>query len=57
MLSSIGEVKGADFSKWWVFWVDERNVRHDSPDSNFKGAHEALLGRVGIPSQQVFAIQ
>lgn len=57
MLSSIAEVKGADFSKWWVFWVDERNVPHDSPDSNFKGAQEALLGRVGIPSAQVYAIQ
>lgn len=57
MLSSIAEVKGADFSKWWVFWVDERNVAHDSPDSNYKGAQEALLGRVGIPPAQVFAIQ
>lgn len=56
MLSSIAEVKGADFSKWWVFFVDERNVPHDSLDSNYKGAHEALLGRVGIPAEQVFAI-
>eukprot|EP00775_Hariotina_reticulata_P000649 gene649-942_t len=57
MLSSIAELKGVDFSKWWVFWVDERNVPHSSPDSNFKGAQVALLGRVGIPASQVFAIQ
>lgn len=57
MLSSIAELKGVDFSKWWVFWVDERNVPHSSPDSNFKGAQDALLGRVGIPASQVFAIQ
>jgi 6-phosphogluconolactonase len=56
MLSSIAEVKGADFSKWWVFWVDERNVPHSSADSNYKGAQDALLGRVGIPQEQVFAI-
>jgi len=57
MLSSIAEVKGADFSKWWVFFVDERNVPHDSADSNYKGANDALLGRVGIPQEQIFAIQ
>lgn len=57
MLSSVAEAKGVDFSKWWVFWVDERNVPHDSPDSNYKGCQEALLGRVGIPAEQVFAIQ
>jgi 6-phosphogluconolactonase len=57
MLSSIAELRGADFSKWWIFWVDERNVPHDSPDSNFKGAQDALLGRVGIPAEQVLAIQ
>lgn len=53
MLSSVAELKGVDFSKWWVFWVDERNVPHSSPDSNYKGAQDALLGRVGIPAAQV----
>jgi 6-phosphogluconolactonase len=57
MLSAIAEARGVDFSKWWVFWVDERNVPHDSADSNYKGAHDALLGRVGIPAEQVVAIQ
>lgn len=37
----------------WVFFVDERNVEHSSDDSNFKGAQEALLGRVPIPAAQV----
>uniref|UniRef100_A0A383VDG1 6-phosphogluconolactonase n=1 Tax=Tetradesmus obliquus TaxID=3088 RepID=A0A383VDG1_TETOB len=57
MLSSIADVRGIDFSKWWVFFVDERNVPLSSADSNYKGAQEALLGRVGIPADQVFAIQ
>lgn len=53
MLSSIADSKGVDFSKWWVFFVDERNVPHSSADSNYKGAQDALLGRVGIPPAQV----
>lgn len=53
MLSSVAELKGVDFSKWWIFWVDERNVPLDSADSNYKGAQDALLGRVGIPAEQV----
>jgi 6-phosphogluconolactonase len=57
MLSSIAELKGLDFSKWWIFWADERVVPLDSADSNYRGAQEALLGRVGIPSSQVFALQ
>lgn len=57
MLSSLAEAPGADFSRWWVVWADERNVPHDSPDSNYKGAVDALLGRVGIPASQVLAIQ
>lgn len=57
MLSGLEEVKGVDWSKWWVFFVDERNVPHDSADSNYKGAKEALLGRVPIPEEQVLAIK
>jgi 6-phosphogluconolactonase len=57
MLSSIADVRGIDFSKWWVFFVDERNVPLASADSNFKGAQDALLGRVGIPASQIFALQ
>lgn len=57
MLASLAEARGADFSKWWVAWADERNVPHDSADSNYRGAVDALLGRVGIPAAQVLAIQ
>jgi 6-phosphogluconolactonase/glucosamine-6-phosphate isomerase/deaminase len=51
-LSALAET-GIDWSKVWVFFVDERNVAHDSPDSNYLGAHEALLGHVPIPKEQV----
>jgi 6-phosphogluconolactonase len=46
-----------DWSKVWVFFADERNVPHSSADSNYAGAVEALLGRVSVPPQQVFAIK
>jgi hypothetical protein len=42
-----------DWSKVWVFFVDERNVAHGSPDSNVGAATEALLGRVPVPKDQV----
>jgi 6-phosphogluconolactonase len=44
-LSPLIGLPGADFAKWHVFFVDERNVPHSSPDSNFKGADEALLSK------------
>ena len=36
-----------DFSKWWVLFVDERNVPLGSDDSNYKAAHQELLRKVG----------
>jgi len=38
----------AEWARWHVFFVDERNVPHSSSDSNFKGADEAFLGKVGL---------
>lgn len=49
LLKAVGQLVGApgvDFSKWHVFFVDERNVPHSHSDSNFKGADEALLSKV-----------
>jgi len=39
-----------------VFWGDERHVPPDHPDSNFGMTHAALLGRVGVPNDNVHAI-
>jgi 6-phosphogluconolactonase len=50
-----------DWSKVHVFWVDERCVPDDHPDSNFKLAHDAWLKdvnatvhgvRTGLPPEQ-----
>ena len=45
-LSPLIGLPGLDLPKWHVFFVDERNVPHSSPDSNFKGADEVLLSKV-----------
>jgi len=45
-----------DWSKWHVFWVDERVVPKDHVDSNYKLAVDGLLSKVPIPSGQVYAI-
>ncbi len=42
-----------DWSRWHVFWGDERCVPPDHPDSNYGMARRALLDRVPIPPSQV----
>lgn len=59
MLKALGYfsgAKGVDFSKWWVLFVDERNVPHSSDDSTFKGAKGPFLDAVPIPAAQVLEI-
>jgi 6-phosphogluconolactonase len=45
-----------DWARWHVFWADERVVKKDHPDSNYKLAWDGLLSKVPIPSGQVYAI-
>ncbi|KAF0924375.1 hypothetical protein E2562_010051 [Oryza meyeriana var. granulata] len=45
-----------EWSKWHVFWVDERVVPKDHEDSNYKLALDGLLSKVPIPTGQVYAI-
>jgi 6-phosphogluconolactonase len=55
-LSLFSQVQDADFSKWWVLFVDERNVPHSSNDSTYKGAKATFLDVVDLPSAQVLEI-
>uniref|UniRef100_M4BY53 6-phosphogluconolactonase n=1 Tax=Hyaloperonospora arabidopsidis (strain Emoy2) TaxID=559515 RepID=M4BY53_HYAAE len=45
-----------DFSKWFVYFADERCVPLDHDDSNYKACKAALLDDIGVPESQVFAI-
>src|SRR5256885_2167785 len=47
----------ADWRRVWVFFGDERAVPPDHPDSNYRMAHETLLGKVPIPAAQVLRIR
>ncbi|KAE9451789.1 hypothetical protein C3L33_16329, partial [Rhododendron williamsianum] len=45
-----------DWSKWHVFWVDERLVPKDHEDSNYKLANDGFLSMVPIPTGNVYTI-
>ncbi|KAJ1290521.1 hypothetical protein BS78_02G250600 [Paspalum vaginatum] len=49
-------LNSVDWSKWHVFWVDERVVPKDHEDSNYKLAFDGFLSKVPIPPGQVYAI-
>lgn len=35
-----------EWSKWHFFWVDERVVPKDDPESNYKLAYDGFLSKV-----------
>jgi len=56
LLADLAAQKGVEFDKWTVLFVDERNVSHANPDSNYKAAKEAILARCGVPEAQIIKI-
>ncbi|XP_019189098.1 PREDICTED: probable 6-phosphogluconolactonase 4, chloroplastic [Ipomoea nil] len=49
-------INSVDWSKWHIFWVDERVVPKDHPDSNYLLAYNGFLSKVPIPAGNVYAI-
>jgi 6-phosphogluconolactonase len=45
------------WDKVQLFWVDERCVPPDHPDSNYRMTKETLLSKVGIPEANVFRME
>jgi 6-phosphogluconolactonase len=48
---------GIDWSRVHIWFGDERCVPPDSPDSNYRMAHETLISRVDIPPSNVHRIR
>ncbi|MGH9616468.1 MAG: 6-phosphogluconolactonase [Acidobacteriaceae bacterium] len=46
-----------DWSRLLLFWVDERCVPPDSPDSNYRMAKQTFLSQVPLPKQNVIRIE
>ena len=49
--------KDIRWDKTAIFWVDERCVPQDDPDSNYRGFHDALLSRTDIPAAVIHRIR
>ena len=45
------------WDRLWIFWVDERCVPPDQPDSNYGVARELLLSRSPLPPDHVIRIE
>ncbi|XP_010324256.1 probable 6-phosphogluconolactonase 2 [Solanum lycopersicum] len=48
--------KTVDWSKWYIFWVDERVVAKNHVDSNYKLAKDVFLSKVPIVPSHVHSI-
>jgi 6-phosphogluconolactonase len=45
------------WDKLWLFWVDERCVPPDHPDSNYGATRDLLLSKVPLPADHVIRIE
>jgi 6-phosphogluconolactonase len=50
-------LKAMPWEKIELYWVDERCVPPDHPDSNYRMTREALLSKVPLKPEQVFRIE
>jgi 6-phosphogluconolactonase len=45
------------WDKLYLYWVDERSVPPDHPDSNYRMTNEALLSKVPLPADHIFRME
>jgi len=57
LLGSAPYHKDVDWKKIHVFWVDERAVPRDHPESNFKLVFDAWLSKIPIPETNLHRIR
>jgi 6-phosphogluconolactonase len=56
-LASSAFRSGIDWSRWHVYFSDERAVPPDHRDSNYRLVHDALLSKVPIPPEHVHRME
>jgi 6-phosphogluconolactonase len=56
LLGDLPQAAGLPWEKIHLFWVDERYVPPDSPQSNYKLAADTFLPKIAIPQQNVHRI-
>lgn len=49
-------LRGIDWEKVEFYWIDERFVPHDHPDSNYRMARETLLYHIGAKPEQIHSM-
>ena len=47
-LKGLSKRQDIDWTKWWVYFCDERYVPNDDPDSNYGALKQVLLDDVRI---------
>jgi 6-phosphogluconolactonase len=57
LLSDPKVYDGMPWDKTFLFWGDERFVRPDHPDSNYRMVYEALLKKGPVPLENILPIQ
>ena len=55
-LKALSSLEGIEWSKWQVFFADERIVPLDHPDSNYMACSKAFLDGVPIKREQIHTI-
>jgi 6-phosphogluconolactonase len=45
------------WDKLYLYWVDERSVAPDHPESNYRMTNEALLSKVSLPNDHIFRME
>uniref|UniRef100_A0ACD5Y200 Uncharacterized protein n=1 Tax=Avena sativa TaxID=4498 RepID=A0ACD5Y200_AVESA len=49
-------LEAVDWTRWHVFWADERVVPKDHADSNYKLAMDGFLSKVPVLANQIYAM-
>lgn len=57
LLGTLPQTKVLPWNKIHLFWVDERYVPADSPQSNYKLAADTFLDKVNIPKENIHRIE